>query len=87
MDQHTSQLIRQLKQNPNMAKELLSSGDGQALLSMLSGDGGHSLQQAAAEAAKGNTGALSAMLSNVMRSPEGAALMQRINEAAHRQKN
>ena len=87
MDRQTSQLIRQLKENPDTAKALLSSGDGQALLSMLSGDGGRSLRQAAAEAAKGNTGALSAMLSGVMRSPEGAALIQRINEAAHRQKN
>lgn len=87
MDQKTSSLIDRLKQDPKMAQRMLSSGDGQALLGMLTQkDGGNALRQATAEAAKGNTQALSAMLSELMHSGEGAALIQRLGDSARRQK-
>lgn len=86
MDKNTLALIQRLKQDPQMAQRLLSTGDGQALMGRLTQeDGGEGLRQATAEAAKGNTKALSAMLSGLMRSPEGAALIQRLGSSVKQQ--
>jgi len=86
MDQNTTALIARLKQNPALAKELLSSGDGQALMNSLTRrDGGRGLRRATADAAKGDTRALGAMLKELMNSPEGSALMQRLNDQARQQ--
>ena len=86
MDQNTSSLIHRLKKEPKLAQKLLSSGDGQALMQLLTqSDGGESLRLATADAAKGNTKALSDMLGNLMRSPEGAALIQRLGNTARKQ--
>ena len=86
MDQRTSALIHRLKKEPDLARRLLASGDGQSLLGLLTReDGGDSLRQAAAKAAKGDTKALSAMLSGLMESPEGAALIRRLGDRAKQQ--
>lgn len=86
MDKNTLALIQRLKQDPQLAQRMLSTGDGQALMGHLTqGDGGESLRQATAEAAKGNTQALSAMLSGLMRSPEGSALIQRLGNSIKQQ--
>ena len=78
MDQNTAQLIEKFRRNPAMAQSLLQSGDGQKLMQMLTRqDGG-----AALNAAMGNTKELAAMLSNLMQSPEGMAVMNRISESA-----
>ena len=79
MDQNTAQLIEKFRRNPAMAQSLLQSGDGQKLMQMLTRqDGGAALNRAAQSAAMGNTRDLAAMLSSLMQSPEGMAVMSRI---------
>ncbi len=86
MDKNTITLIQRLKKDPQLAQQMLSSNDGQALMGRLTqGDGGEGLRQATAEAAKGNTKALSAMLSELMHSSEGAALIQRLGSSVKQQ--
>ena len=83
MDHSTQQLIDKFKRNPAIAQSLLQSGDGQRLMQMLtSQDGGAALNRAAQSAAMGNTRELAAMLSSLMQSPEGMAVMNRISESA-----
>ena len=83
MDQSTQQLIDKFKHNPAMAQALLQSLDGQRLMQMLTAqDGGAALNRAAQSAAMGNTRDLAAMLSSLMQSPEGMAVMSRISESA-----
>ena len=83
MDHSTQQLIDKFKRNPAIAQSLLQSGDGQRLMQMLtSQDGGAALNHAAQNAAAGNTKELAAMLSNLMKSPEAMAIMNRINDSA-----
>ena len=83
MDQSTQQLIDRFKHNPAMAQALLQSLDGQRLMQMLTAqDGGAALNRAAQSAAMGNTKELAAMLSSLMQSPEGMAVMNRISESA-----
>ena len=78
MDHSTQQLIDKFKRNPAIAQSLLQSGDGQRLMQMLTSQDGHAAQNAAA----GNTKELATMLSNLMKSPEGMAIMNRINDSA-----
>ena len=83
MDQSTQQLIDKFKHNPAMAQALLQSLNGQRLMQMLTAqDGGAALNHAAQSAAAGNTKELAAMLSGLMKSPEGMAVMNRINDSA-----
>ena len=83
MDNKTQQLIEKFRHNPAMAQALLRSGDGQKLMQLLTrNDGGAALNRAAQSAAMGNTAELAAMLSNLMQSPEGMAVMSRISESA-----
>ena len=83
MDNKTQTIIEKFKKNPAMAQAVLQSGDGQRLMQMLtSQDGGTALNHAAQNAAAGNTKELAAMLSNLMKSPEGMAIMSRINDSA-----
>jgi len=78
MDHSTQQLIDKFKRNPAIAQSLLQSGDGQRLMQMLtSQDGGAALNHAAQ-----NAHSLATMLSNLMKSPEGMAIMNRINDSA-----
>lgn len=82
MDEQTKRMIQQLKANPAMLQSLMQSRDGQALMQMLSaGDQGASLQQAAQSAAKGNPAEIMRMMNQVMQSPAGAELVQRINRS------
>ena len=82
MDEQTKRMIRQLKANPAMLQSLMQSRDGQALMQMLSaGDQGASLQRAAQSAAKGNPAEIMRMMNQVMQSPAGAELVQRINRS------
>ena len=83
MDHSTQQLIDKFKRNPAIAQSLLQSGDGQRLMQMLtSQDCSAALNHAAQNAAAGNTKELATMLSNLMKSPEGMAIMNRINDSA-----
>ena len=83
MDNSTSQLIEKFRKNPAMAQSLLQSGDGQRLMQLLTRqDGGTALNRAAQSAAMGNTKELASMLSQLMQSPEGMAVMSRIRDSA-----
>lgn len=75
------ELVQKLKKNPAALQSIMQSQDGQKLMQMLSGsDHGVSLNRATAQAIGGNTADMVQMLKNVMSSPEGAALIQRIGE-------
>lgn len=85
MDNNTTQLIEKFRKNPAMAQSLLQTNDGQRLLRLLTQqDGGASLERAAQSAMKGSTKELTAMLSALMKSPEGLEAMRRISESAKR---
>ena len=82
MNDMTAKLANQLKSNPAALRSLMQSPDGQALLRMLTqGDQGAGLQQAAQAAARGNPAQITEMINRLMQSPEGAALVERINKA------
>ena len=83
MDEKTKAAIERLKQNKGLAEQIMRSGDGQQLMQMLtSSDGGAALNRAAANAAKGDTRELSAMLQSIMNDPNTAAMMSRLNDRA-----
>ena len=85
MDEKMAQMAEHLKQNPAMLKNLMQSRDGQMLMQMLTqGDRGAGLQRAAQEAAKGNPAEMASMIQRIMQSPEGAALVERINKAVQK---
>jgi hypothetical protein len=82
MDEKTARLVNQLKNNPAMLQALMQSKDGKHLMELLTrGDRGAGLQQAVRSAAKGNPAEMVDMMQKLMQSPEGAALVQRINQA------
>lgn len=75
------ELLERMKQDPAALRAVMQSQDGQTLLHLLSGsDGGKSLQQAARQAAAGDTAPMVRLLQAVMRSEQGTALVQRLNE-------
>ena len=81
MDEQTARMIQQLKKQPRHAPGADAVRDGQALMQMLSGgDRGASLQRAAQSAAKGNPAEMVRMVNQLMQSPDGAALIDRINK-------
>ena len=82
MDEKNSQLIQQFKNNPALAQQLLSSADGQRLLQLLTQDGGGALQHASQQAAQGNAAEMVKMISQLMKSREGAELLGRIRRQA-----
>lgn len=85
MDENTARLAKQLQSNPAMLRSLMQSRDGQALLQMLTqGDRGASLQRAVQSAAKGDTAEMVRLVNQVMQSPGGAELVDRINKAVQK---
>ena len=83
MDEKT--LAEQLKKDPAMLRSLMQSQDGQALMRMLTrGDQGAGLQRAAEAAAKGKPQDMVRMIQQVMRSPGGAELVERIDRAVRK---
>ena len=82
MDYKTAQLAEQLKNNPALLRSFMQSQDGQKLMHLLTkNDQGIGLQQAVQEAVRGNTAQMTEMVKNIMQSPDGAALIERINKA------
>ena len=80
MDDRTKQTIQQLNQDPATVQRLLSSQDGRKLVELMSrANGGAALQQAAMSAMRGDPGQMTQMINQLMQSPEGAALVERIN--------
>ncbi len=85
MDEKTAAAIERLKQNKELAGQIMRSGDGQRLMKLLTqGDGGAALERAAKSAAKGDTKELASMLQGLMNDPDGAAVMGRLNDTAKR---
>ena len=85
MDDKTAHLADQLRRNPAMLKSLMQSQDGQMLMQMLTqGDRGASLQRAVQSAARGDTTAITQMDSQIMQSPSGAEVVERINKAVQK---
>lgn len=85
MDEKTTRLVEQLRSNPAMLKALMQSRDGQALMQMLTqGDHGAGLQRAVQSAAKGRPQEMVSLINQVMQSPGGADLVERINKAVRR---
>jgi len=82
MDTKTEQLIEALKKNPAAAEALFHTQDGQRLLQLMTQGGTPALEQAAAGAARGDPAAMIRLVSEVLRSPEGAELARRISKAA-----
>lgn len=82
MDEQTIRMIQKLKGDPGALRALMESPDGQALLRMLSGgDQGASLQQAAQSAARGDPAEMARLVRQMMATPDGAALAERIRQA------
>ena len=71
-------IMNKLKSDPRALRSVMQSQDGQALLRTLSGGDSAALGKAAQQAAMGDMSALSAMLSQVLSSPQGAELVQRL---------
>ena len=85
MDEKSAQMAEQLRKNPAMLKSLMQSRDGQTLMRMLTqDDGGAGLRKAVQSAAKGDTSAIMQMMNQVMQSPGGAELVERINKAVQK---
>ena len=85
MDENTARLANELRQNPAMLQSLMRSSDGQALLRMLTQkDQGAGLQQAVQSAVKGDTTKMVEMIRGLMNFPDGAALVERINQATRK---
>ena len=83
MDAKTVGIIEKFKKNQDLAQKIMSGSDGQQLMQLLTAqDGGAALNRAAQNAATGNTRELAAMLSSLMKNPEGMAIMNRINDSA-----
>ena len=82
MDENTARLAEQLKRKPALLRQLAQSKDGQTLMRMLTQqDQGAALQKAAQSAARGDTADMVRMVTQLMQSPDGAALVERINKA------
>ena len=85
MDEKAARMAEQLKSNPAMLQALMQSRDGQALMQMLTqGDRGAGLQRAVQSAAKGDPSEMVRLVNQVMQSPGGAELVQRINKAVQK---
>lgn len=75
-DPKTAELLK----NKDLIKTIMDSPDTKRLMEMLNQNAGGGLKTAASAAAKGDTGALTSLLSQVMNSPEGADVVSRIND-------
>ena len=83
MDENAKNLMEQMKKDPAAMQRLISSRDGQMLLQMMTqNDRGAALQHAAQNAMRGDVSQLIQMINQVMQSPGGADLVERINKAA-----
>ena len=82
MDENTARLMEQLKSNPAQLRQLMQSRDGQTPMQIVTKkDQGPALQKAAQSAARGDPADMVRMVSQLMQSPDGAALVDRINKA------
>lgn len=80
MEKKQNGMAGELLKNRAAIAKLAASEDAKALMGLLQNMGG--VQQAAQEAAVGDAGALMAMVERLMKSEQGARIVQSINEQA-----
>lgn len=80
MEKKQNGMAGELLKNRAAIAKLAASEDAKALMGLLQNMGG--VQQAAQEAAVGDAGALMAMVESLMKSEQGARIVQSINEQA-----
>ena len=74
--------MQQLQTNKDALLRIMTSPDGKKLMEMMNRQSGSAaLKHAAGSAVKGDTNDIARMVQNLMSNPEGAALVQRINDA------
>ena len=82
MDNNLTQLARMLQSNPGAVAKAAQSREGKQLFAALQQQGGREqLQQAAADAARGDTEALTRMIRRMIATPEGAALAEQVRRS------
>lgn len=69
-----------LFKDKNALMKLLGSSEARQLISMLASQDGAKLKAAAEQAKKGDATALTSMVNNLREQPEGAKLMQQIEQ-------
>lgn len=75
-------MLQQLQTNKAALLRLLNSPDGKKLVALLQQQAGSgNLKRAAGEAARGDTAGITQILQNLAKTPEGAAVVQRINQS------
>ena len=85
MGQNKTDPTAALEHNRALLEQVIHSPDAQRLMELLTQNAGGKLKTAAASAALGDTKDLLAMVRQVMGSPEGAQLIQRLNQTAPKQ--
>lgn len=70
-----------LLKNKDMVRDLMRSPDTKKLMDMLNQKAGSGLKGAADAAMKGDTSQLMSLMDSIMKSKEGAAVIERINQA------
>lgn len=85
MDQKKSDPTAALEHNRALLEQVVHSPDAQRLMELLNQASGGKVKTAAASAALGDTKDLLSMVRQVMGSPEGAQLIQRLNQTAPKQ--
>lgn len=84
MDRKTNRLLQQAKIDPEKLQQVLNSPDGQAAVNLLSQNSQSAvLQQAAQSASSGNTTEAVKLVSQFLKTPDGAALAEKISKAFH----
>lgn len=79
MDNRNSQFERELRNNPELPRHIMNSQDGQTLMRLLTqADHGKRFRQAVQSAANGDPSEMAECLRQVRQSPEGAALIARL---------
>ncbi|WP_298029794.1 hypothetical protein [uncultured Dysosmobacter sp.] len=85
MDEKMARMVQQLQGNPAALQALMQSRDGQALMGLLTQkDRGAGLQRAIRSAMQGDTAEMAKLVEQVTKSPGGAELVARINQAVQK---
>ena len=85
MVQNNNDPTAALEHNRALLEQVIRSPDAQRLMELLNRNAGGRLKTAAASAALGDTKDLLSMVRQVMADPEGAKLVERLNQTAPRQ--
>lgn len=82
----TTKTLKQLINDKKALEQVAKSPDAQALAGIITqGQDPASLQKIAENAAKGDTSQLTQLLQNIVRSPSGAELLQRLSNTLENQ--